>query len=160
MRRCARRCAPMSGRGARLRSLAASADNSSAAVGAVRAAVAVADGRLNVLIMAGVLLPPETAYVMRARALLEEEKQRFARDVLDAIERRGIDPGQVLTELGAARELAGAGVGLPGAGAAGRGAPGRGGAPGGGGGCCRTGRGQRGVTDVGTGGPRWAGISC
>jgi hypothetical protein len=83
----------------RLRALATSADNSSAAVGAVRAAVAVADGRLQLLVLAGVLPSAETAYAMEARARMEEDLGRFARALVDALERRGIDPAEVLDGL-------------------------------------------------------------
>jgi hypothetical protein len=62
----------------RLRGIAENADNDSAAVGAVRAAVAVQDARLNVYVSAGVLPAPETARVMRLRAAFEEEQRRFA----------------------------------------------------------------------------------
>lgn len=84
--------------GRQLRLIAAGADDSSAAVGAVRAAVAVAD-RLSVLTMAGILLPPETAFVMRARAAVDAEKRRFVCAVLDALERRGIDYGDLDGDL-------------------------------------------------------------
>jgi hypothetical protein len=36
---------------------------------------------------------------MRARAALDEEKRRFAGSSLDALERRGIDPCEILDEL-------------------------------------------------------------
>lgn len=68
-----------------LRHLADTATNDSARVGAARSRVTVARERLELLVLAGVLPPPDHA----ARLRLEADKRRFAAAVLDAIEESG-----------------------------------------------------------------------
>jgi hypothetical protein len=83
-----------------LRRLVGDADNTSAAVGAIRTAVAVEEARLNALVAAGVIPTVETALVMRMQDQLREEKRRFAVAVMDLLQRRGLDTELVLRELG------------------------------------------------------------
>lgn len=84
----------------RLRGIAEGADNDSAAVGAVRALIDATDRRLKLFVAAGVLTAPETARVMRLRAVLEDDKARFARALVDLLDRRGLDSDDVAIELG------------------------------------------------------------
>jgi hypothetical protein len=84
-----------------LRALASSADNSSARVGAIRSRVSVSHDLLRLLVAAGVVPPPEHA----ARMQLEVEKKRFAAAMIDVLEQRGIEYGDLEDDL--ARALRG-----------------------------------------------------
>lgn len=78
-----------------LRALAATADNSSARVGAVRSRVTVAQDLLKLLVTAGVV--PSADQI--ARLDLEREKRQFAAAVIDALECQGIDFGSLDEDL-------------------------------------------------------------
>lgn len=78
-----------------LRGLAAEADNSSAQVGAIRAAVSVAEKRIEMLLVAGVIPPADAALLARLRGQAEQ----FARAVIDVLDRHGIPHEDVEAEL-------------------------------------------------------------
>lgn len=75
--------------------LAATADNSSAAVGAIRSRVTISHDLLRLMSMVGMLPPPEHA----ARLRLESEKKRFVCAVIDALDAHGIDYGDLQLDL-------------------------------------------------------------
>jgi hypothetical protein len=79
----------------RLRDLAANGDNSSARVGAVRAAVLVTEKRIELLLATGVI--PSGDAVTRAR--VDAEKRQFAAAVIDALQRCGLEWEPVAAEL-------------------------------------------------------------
>ena len=78
-----------------VRELAREAYNSLARVGAIRAAVSVAEKRINLLVTAGVIPSADAAFLAR----LEQRQREFAGAVLDALERRGIAFGEIAADV-------------------------------------------------------------
>ncbi len=70
-----------------LRELAASGDNDSARVGAIRAAVLVAEKRIELLTAAGVIPSADALLIAR----VAEQQRRFAAVVLDVLAQHGVE---------------------------------------------------------------------